>query len=286
MSAPDGSAGLIPLSITLFNRRDDRVTVAVAVSLDQGGTWKPARLRLSPSDPASDAAIARDLPASADGASSIITWDSIPDIGFHTARSAWLLLTPSDADGDGAAYRYETPVIDNLRAAARRVDHFMSNYGSWDATSIAMAKRHQLVILRPDRANLGRAQIADIQAGVDAADPADDVLVLGYVSAGEDLRTAALSDDQVRGDPRFTGSGSGPASIPAGRRRPASAWRGSRRWAHRRMAGAALRRTIWTTTPCTTARPTPATDFPIAITCSARCSSTRAIQNGSTPSTR
>jgi hypothetical protein len=61
-----------------------------------------------------------------------------------------------------------------------------------------------------------RAQVAAIQAGSDPGDPADDVIVLGYISVGEDLRTAQLTDDQFRADARFRGDGTGPRMDPRG----------------------------------------------------------------------
>jgi hypothetical protein len=104
----------------------------------------------------------------------------------------------------------------DLHAAARKVDHYVANYGPWTPGDVAIAKRHQLAIVDPGRANLGRADIADLQAGLDRGDPNDDVIVLCYVSIGEDLRTISLTDDQVRADPRFRGDGSGPRIDPRG----------------------------------------------------------------------
>jgi hypothetical protein len=104
----------------------------------------------------------------------------------------------------------------DLHAAARAVDHYVANYGAWTAEDFAVAKRHQLVIANPGPANLSRADVENLQAGVDSNDPADDVLVLCYVSIGEDLRTLTLSDDQIRADPRFRGDGSGPRMDPRG----------------------------------------------------------------------
>ena len=126
-----------------------------------------------------------------------------------------LQLTGSDANGPGTAARF-TPTVDTLRAAARAVDHYIANYGGWSADSVAIAKQVQLVIAHPGQANISRAQVAELQAGVSAADPADDVLVLCYVSVGEDLRTGGLSDAQVRADPRFKGDGTGPRIDPRG----------------------------------------------------------------------
>ena len=216
VSVPSGAAGVIPLALAVVDHRADRVELAASVSLDQGATWKPAHLRPPSGGSAAGYVATVSLPASGSGVTSAVSWDSVPDIGFHTPRSAWLRLAPSDASGAGTPAQIVTPAIDNLRAAASRVDHYVINYGGWDAASIAIAKQHQLVVVRPDRGNLDRAAIADLQAGIDPADPADDVIVLGYVSVGEDLRTAPLTDDQVRSDPRFAGDRSGPRADPRG----------------------------------------------------------------------
>ncbi len=106
--------------------------------------------------------------------------------------------------------------LTGLHLKARQIDHFLSNYGSWTDDALAIAKRHQLVIVYPAHANLTHAEIAALQAGADPGNPADDVLVLCYVSIGEDLRSAQLTDDQIRGDPRFHGDGSGPRMDPRG----------------------------------------------------------------------
>jgi hypothetical protein len=117
-------------------------------------------------------------------------------------------------EGGGGAPT-DQPVA-GVHAAARRVDTYMANYGSWTDQSIEIAKRYQLVIADTRHRDLTRAQVAAIQQGVDPADPADDVLVLCYVSIGEDLRTAGLDDAQVRADSRFRGDGSGPRVDPRG----------------------------------------------------------------------
>ena len=108
------------------------------------------------------------------------------------------------------------PMLGGVHARARTIDHYLANYGDWSDQAIADAQHYQLVIAHPAHADLKRAQVAAIQAGVNAADPADDVLVLCYVSVGEDLRTSKLSNDQIRADPRFHGDGSGPRIDPRG----------------------------------------------------------------------
>jgi hypothetical protein len=108
------------------------------------------------------------------------------------------------------------PQPGDLHARARAVDHYVANYGAWTPNDIEIAKRQQLVIVNPGAPRLDRAGIREIQAGMDAQNRSDDVLVLCYVSVGEDLRTRALTDDQIRADPRFRGDGSGPRIDPRG----------------------------------------------------------------------
>jgi hypothetical protein len=103
-----------------------------------------------------------------------------------------------------------------LHARAWQIDHYLVNYGAWPSDAVDVAHRHQLVIVNPSRADLHRQDVAGIQAGADPNDPSDDVLVLCYVSVGEDLRTASLSDAQVSVDPRFRGDGTGPRVDPRG----------------------------------------------------------------------
>ncbi|MES1166097.1 MAG: hypothetical protein ABUR63_10080 [Verrucomicrobiota bacterium] len=105
---------------------------------------------------------------------------------------------------------------DDLHAAARRVEHYIANYGTWSTDALALAQQVDLVIAHPDNAKLTRGDVRRLQAGADPSDPGDDVLVLCYVSVGEDLRSHGLSDDQVRADPRFRGNGTGPRIDPRG----------------------------------------------------------------------
>jgi hypothetical protein len=103
-----------------------------------------------------------------------------------------------------------------LRDAARSVDRYMIFYGTLDSATIAIAQTYQLVIVHPTAGNITREQVAAIQGGTDPADPTKRVLVLGYISVGEDIRTAGLTADQMRADPRFVGDGTGPRIDPRG----------------------------------------------------------------------
>jgi hypothetical protein len=96
--------------------------------------------------------------------------------------------------------------------------------------------RHQLVIVHPMlENNLTRSLIQQIQNGADPNDPADDIMVLAYVTAGmfqlclthasspravhagEDDRTIGMTADEMLRDPRFVGDGTGPRVDPRGR---------------------------------------------------------------------
>src|SRR5690606_32196833 len=103
-----------------------------------------------------------------------------------------------------------------MRALARRAQHPLVNYGEWDEEKIALAQAHDLVILDPNERGLGRETIARIQGGTDPDDPCKRVIVLCYISIGEDQRTATVSDEVLRPDPRFRGDGTGPRVDPRG----------------------------------------------------------------------
>jgi hypothetical protein len=114
------------------------------------------------------------------------------------------------------------PVLSAVSAAAaksslaRAVDRYMIHYGRWDRAAIELAKTHDLVILHPGGANATRALVSEIQGGLDPADPSKRVLVLGYVTVGEDDRTIGLTPQQMRADARFVGDGTGPRVDPRG----------------------------------------------------------------------
>ena len=95
------------------------------------------------------------------------------------------------------------------RALAARAEHHLLNYGSWDPAEIATAQAHDVVVVDPR--DVTRAEVAAIQTGGDHR-----VIVLGYVSIGEDIRTVGLSDAEMLADPRFVGDGTGPRVDPRG----------------------------------------------------------------------
>jgi hypothetical protein len=204
LHVPADAGGSIAMTATVDGVQQGTVQIAVEVSADDGQTFRPATLQDVASTPASDSQ-----------AQVRFTWDAGHDLGMRAIGTIPVRVTPSDGAGAGNPVTFGVPV-NNLRAAARQVDHYIANYGPWDDSSFALAQHTQLVIAHPLNGDLHRQDIQRLQAGANADDPSDDVLVLCYVSVGEDLRTHGVADDQLRGDPRFVGDGTGPRMDPRG----------------------------------------------------------------------
>ena len=94
--------------------------------------------------------------------------------------------------------------------------NYMVYYGKLDADKIEKAKTYDLVILHPLMGDITRQQVQEIRQGVNPNDSSDDVIVLGYISVGEDLRTCSITDQEFATDSRFKGDGTGPRVDPRG----------------------------------------------------------------------
>ena len=201
---PSPASGTIPLDLTIAGASAGAMEVQVAVSRDRQATFQPATI---------DGAVAGRIVLDA-RAHVRLTWPSLRDLGFRSTAEIVLRFTVTQGAASGPSSLFLVPRLDNLRAAARRVDRYVVNYGPWTDANLAIAKRAQLVIAAPDR----RAAVAALGLGIDPIDPSDDVIVLCYLSVGEDLRTAQLTTDQIRDDPRCRGDGTGPRVDPRGPR--------------------------------------------------------------------
>lgn len=112
-----------------------------------------------------------------------------------------------------AAFMAASALLTACVKGENRVDYpvvekptYMIYYGKVDDKVVANAKQYDIAILHPKSGDLTREQVAEIQSA--------GTKVLGYLSVGEDLRTAGLTAEEMLADPRFTGDGSGPRVNP------------------------------------------------------------------------
>ncbi len=108
------------------------------------------------------------------------------------------------------------PSPPTLRQLAQSAESYAIYYGVLDAARIQALQSYPLVIVHPHNGGIIRSQIQQLQQGVNPADTADDVIVLCYISIGEDSRTYNLTPTQMLADPRFVGDGTGPSVDPRG----------------------------------------------------------------------
>ena len=205
---PSNAEGDVTVRFDLIDPEAENVSIQFEVSVDNGTTWRAGTVK--------DDSRLTGLSTSSTGVSHHVVWDSLADLGFRRESGSLLRITPTDSVGPGTPGYSSVPTIDNLATASKKVENYMIHYGAFDAAALALAKSHQLVVAHVYAGNLTRETIREIQNGVDPADPSDDVIVLAYISVGEDLRTTSLTDAQMLADPRFTGDGTGPRIDPRG----------------------------------------------------------------------
>lgn len=83
---------------------------------------------------------------------------------------------------------------------------YMVYYGELNDDLIAEAKQYDIAILHPRGGDITREQVQEIQDS--------GTCVLGYLSIGEDLRTAGMTPEEMKEDERFTGDKTGPRVDP------------------------------------------------------------------------
>ena len=205
IDAPAQASGDVALTVHLGDA--DLASAKIALDLSpNGGAFAGAHATV---------AAAASSGATAGTGTVAVVWHSLQDVSFHGSQVVKLRFTPSDVHGVGSPSTV-TLTISNLHVAARLINYPLFSYGAWDATSITAAKRHDLVVIHPSADGVTRALVDDLQKGSDPNDPSDDIIVLGYVSIGEDDRAASLTDAQARADARFRGDGTGPRVDPRG----------------------------------------------------------------------
>lgn len=210
---PGQASGSVPVEFSLVDPQSRLFDVTLELSVDGGVTWTAATVAAG--------SVVTNLSSSPAGVRHTIEWDSVADLGFRITEQVLLQVQPKVAAAAAADALVIQPKrarvrLDNLSAAADQVEYYMIHFGAVDAATVAIAETHDLVILYPCEPTVTRQVIADIQDGIDANDPRDDVIVLGYINVGEDDRTLVLSDAQMLADPRFVGNGTGPRVDPRG----------------------------------------------------------------------
>ncbi|MCR9248295.1 MAG: hypothetical protein NXI31_24975 [bacterium] len=207
------STGHVPVEFELVDPESDPIDVELWFSVDAGVTWRRGTVA------ADDVAVATTgLASSPTGTTHLLYWDAAVDLGARASTDYLVEVRPVDTvtqeDGVPAV---AGAMVTNLPTARERVEHYLIHFGPMDASKIAIAETHDLVILYSCHPSISREVVAEIQDGVDANDPGDDVLVLGYVNVGEDERTIGVSDLDLLLDQRFVGDGTGPRLDPRGR---------------------------------------------------------------------
>lgn len=199
----------IPIEVDFDDPNREPLTWTLEMSLDQGVTWRTTSFRVESLAPRATRAVT-------------LWWDSVADLGFRQPSAVQLRVTAVDPAGARgvATVAAAGPAFDSRRIALLSAENHAVYYGPIDANSIARLQLFDAVVIHPaPRAGgvvVTRANVAAIQQGRDPAVATDDVIVLCYLAVGEDLRTVALTDAQLRADPRFIGDGTGPRVDPRG----------------------------------------------------------------------
>src|SRR6185503_3736040 len=147
------------LAATVDGVQQGTVQITVEMSPDDGQTFRSASIH----DVSSGA-------ANGGQAQVTFTWDAVHDLGVRAMGAVPLRVTPSDGGGAGNPITFQVPV-NNLRASARVVDHYIVNYGGWNESSFGLAQHTNLVIAHPGNGDLHRSDIQRLQAGASADDP-------------------------------------------------------------------------------------------------------------------
>ncbi|WP_281883540.1 hypothetical protein [Paenibacillus sp. YYML68] len=143
-----------------------------------------------------------------------LVWDKKADqVPLLAKVNLRLTVTPSEKGASVSA------VMNNLQPETRealrvKTDAYLIHYGKWTEELLRIAKEHYKLVILDTRSGITPEQIAQLRSGKDRSDAADDVLVLAYVSVGEDLRTVGMTPEQMKMDARFVLDGTGPSVDP------------------------------------------------------------------------
>ncbi|NOU69940.1 hypothetical protein GC098_00560 [Paenibacillus sp. LMG 31458] len=142
-----------------------------------------------------------------------VSWDKEKD-AIKADQWVDLRLTTTDKDGHTTSSDLNRLRFESRETIRNHFQDYLIYYGKWTDALIDQARQKYRLVILDTRSGISPKQIAKIRAGKDPRDASDDVLVLAYVSIGEDLRTARMSQDDMKKDARFVLDGSGPSTDP------------------------------------------------------------------------
>lgn len=127
-------------------------------------------------------------------------------LGGKGVISDKIVRSSSDLITGTVHFKTREPIRNNIQ-------NYLINYGTWTNEQLDFVKeRYQLVIV--DTRTISVEQVQRLRAGKDPQDAGDDVLVLGYLSVGEDSRTVGMTPEEMKKDSRFVLDGTGPSIDP------------------------------------------------------------------------
>lgn len=198
---PRVEAQLIPLTFFYETNEPNNIKVNLQFKLKGDQLYKDARLE-GPST----------IQSSAGKQAYSITWNVAKDI----------MASEEDFDIKIQLTANDRPVIEdeirNVHFGTRetvrnQIQNYLIYYGTWTNEQIDLVKeKYELVIV--DTQAVTAEQVQRLRSGQDPHDAGDDVLVLGYLSVGEDSRTAGMTPEEMKLDPRFVLDGTGPSIDP------------------------------------------------------------------------
>ncbi|MCB9555889.1 MAG: hypothetical protein H6707_07285 [Deltaproteobacteria bacterium] len=196
--------GDVTVNFVVSDAKSAAVEITVDVSNDGGKTWRTARTTGK----------LVGLSSSPGGTAASLVWDTLRDVGFRNPAAAILRVTPKTSQGTGSAATLTITQTDNIGLRKAAMSSYIAYFGQLDSGAIAHLQVYDLAIVHPLDGNIKASELEAVKRGVNANDPADDVMVACYLSIGEDIRTSKLSDTQLLADTRFVGDKSGPRVDP------------------------------------------------------------------------
>ncbi|MDQ1911076.1 fibronectin type III domain-containing protein [Paenibacillus sp. GD4] len=198
---PRVDAEAIELTFQYAAPQESSIQVRLQVKPEGAAAYKEAALQNTP-----DKAAAGKHVYSA-------TWKKAED-GVKAGDKVDLKLSVTAGEAPAAEYEVRNVRFQSREVLRQQVQNYLIYYGDWTDTLVdEVRQKYQMVVLHTQR-QITAEQIQRLRGGKDPHDASQAVLVLGYLSVGEDLRTAGMTPEDMKKDSRFVLDGSGPAADP------------------------------------------------------------------------